>query len=177
MNITTLIPVQYRAAALAIAILVVLGAVAGGSWYLTAEYKDAKWTAAIEKQKVEAAAQLQAATEGVLKKERAATQRNTNLEIDNAKANAKVNIALSTNRKLAAELGGLRDPGRRASCRDAVPADSPAGVSADPAAEGRLSAEASEFLLGFAADADRAAEYALTCHIWANPGSPADSGR
>lgn len=172
MNIINLIPVQYRAAALAIAILVVLSAVAGASWYFTAEYKDATWTAAIEKQKVEAAAQLQIATEDVLKKERAATQRNINLEIENGKANVKINTILSNNRKLARELGGLRDPGRRPSCINAMPADNPAGVSADPAAEGRLSDQASEFLLGFAAEADRAAEYALTCHVWANPESP-----
>lgn len=177
MNIINLIPVQYRAAALAIAILVVLGAVAGGSWYLTAEYKDATWEKAIEKQKVAAAKELQTATEDVLKEERAANQRNVNLEIDNGKANTKIDTVLAANRRLAAELGGLRDPGRRPSSACAKSPDKASGLDTDTPAESRLSAEATEFLLGFAAEADRTAEYALTCHVWANPGSPADSGR
>lgn len=174
MNPLNLIPIQYRALALAIAVLVVLSAVAGGSWYLTAEYKDAVWGEAIAKQKVAAAAELQTATDDVLKKERAAAQRNITLEKEHAQAKRKIDNVLTDNRRLARELGGLRDPGRRSSCGDAVPADSSAGRAPDSAAEGRLSEAATEFLLGFAADADRAAEYASACFRWANPGDPAD---
>ena len=69
------------------------------------------------------------------------------------------------NRRLSAELGGLRDPFAAPACPVSTAPDGTVDP-ADPAAVGRLSAEASEFLLGFAYDADRAAEYASTCHQW-----------
>ena len=53
---------------LAVVAACVLGAL--GSWYLTAEYKDASWTASIEKQKVKAAEELQTATDRAISAER-----------------------------------------------------------------------------------------------------------
>ncbi len=65
------------------------------------------------------------------------------------------------------QLGRLRDPGRVTACRPAVPASTePPGSAADGAPGSELSAEATEFLLDFAADADRAAAYAQACHGW-----------
>ena len=60
----------------------------------------------------------------------------------------------------------LRDPGKTA-CRPAVPAPpGPAGGASDGPAGNDLSAAATRFLLDFAADADRAAAYAKSCHGW-----------
>ena len=68
----------------------------------------------------------------------------------------------------------LRDPGKTA-CRPALPAPpGPAGGVADTATrndisaavDGVLSPAATRFLLDFAADADRAAAYAIACHGW-----------
>ena len=70
-------------------------------------------------------------------------------------------------RRRADSLGRLRDPGRAAPCRPAVPATS--GPTRDTVAGttgGDLSAEATEFLRDFARDADRAAVYANACHGW-----------
>ena len=150
---------------IALAVGLCVGAL--GSWYLTAEYKDAKWGKAVEQQKKEAAETLQAETEKVLAAERKNTELNNQLEKTHAEQSRKISIALADNRRLARELGGLRDPGRRASC-----GGSQAGVelASDPAvssAGSELSAEASDFLLEFAADADRASEYAQTCYSWA----------
>ena len=150
---------------IALAVGICVGAL--GAWYLTAEYKDAKWGKAVEQQKKEAAETLQAETEKVLAAERKNTELNNQLEKTHAEQSRKISIALADNRRLARELGGLRDPGRRASC-----GGSQAGVelASDPAvssAGSELSAEASDFLLEFAADADRAAEYAQTCYSWA----------
>lgn len=144
-----------------------LGVGALGSWYLTAKYKDASWTASIEKQKVEAAEQLQAATDRAISAERRQNELATQLEVKHVESERELDKALADNRRLARELGGLRDPGRRPSCSSPVPADSTTSGQPESGTTGtELSAEASEFLLEFARDADRAAQYALTCRAW-----------
>lgn len=154
-----------RSIALAAAIGLGIGSL--GSWYLTAEYKDASWTASIEKQKVKAAEQLQAATARAISAERRQNELATQLEVKHVESERELDKALSTNRRLARELGGLRDPGRRPSCSGTVSADSTTAGQPEGGATGaELSAEASEFLLEFARDADRAAQYASTCSAW-----------
>lgn len=140
---------------------------ATSSWWLTAEYKDNKWIAKVEAQKVEAARQLQEATEKVIELERQRNQIATKLEIQNAAKQTELDKALSDNRRLATQLGGLRDPGRRQSCPTALPnATNSTQQPADSSSDARLSAEATEFLLEFAREADRAAQYAGTCYQW-----------
>ena len=94
-------------------IALALGLVVGvlGGWYFTAKYKDATWTASIDKQKSEAATKLQAATERALTTERKNTELSTQLEKQNVESNQKLDATLADNRRLARELGGLRDPG------------------------------------------------------------------
>lgn len=138
-----------------------------GGWYLTAKYKDATWTASIEKQKVEAAKQLEVATDRAISAERRQNELANQLEVKHVESEKELDKALSTNRRLARELGGLRDPGRRPSCSGTVPTDSTTSAQPETGATGtELSAEASEFLLEFARDADRAAQYAKTCYDW-----------
>ena len=150
---------------LAVAIGVSAGAI--GSWYLTARYKDASWTASIEKQKVEAADQLQSATNRAILAERRQNELATQLEVKHVESEKELDKALFTNRRLARELGGLRDPGRRPSCGGPVPTDSTTTAQPETGPTGaELSTEASEFLLEFARDADRAAQYAQTCSFW-----------
>lgn len=144
-----------------------LGVGALVSWYLTAEYKDASWTASIEKQKSEAAEVLQEATTRAITAERRQNELTTQLEVKHVESERELDKALSDNRRLARELGGLRDPGRRPSCGDSVPADPTTSGQPEGGTTGaELSAEASEFLLEFARDADRAAQYAQTCSFW-----------
>ena len=144
-----------------------LGVGALGSWYLTAKYKDASWTASIEKQKVKAAEQLQAATDRAISAERRQNELATQLEVKHVESERELDKALSDNRRLARELGGLRDPGRRPSCGNTLPSASTTASQPDSGSTGaELSAEASEFLLEFARDADRAAQYAKTCNAW-----------
>lgn len=138
-----------------------------GSWYLTAEYKDSKWGKAVADQKVAAAAELQAETEKVLAAERENTRLNNQLEKNHAEASRKIDATLADNRRLARELGGLRDPGRRPSCGSTQAGAGPAADPAGGSAGAELSDEATEFLLELTAEADRAAEYAQTCHAWA----------
>lgn len=90
------------------------------------------------------------------------------IEVQNAKATQTIIKQRLENERLAHELGGLRDPGGNAADREHLPADpeTPGGDCPNPT-PGRLSAEASRFLLGFAQDADAAAQYARDCHEWA----------
>jgi hypothetical protein len=138
-----------------------------GGWHFTAKYKDATWTASIDKQKSEAATKLQEATERALATERKNTELGNQLEKQHVESTQNLDRVLADNRRLTRELGGLRDPGRRQSCGGSVPAPGdPTGQPAPSATGGELSAEASEFLLEFARDADRAAQYAKTCYDW-----------
>lgn len=138
-----------------------------GGWYFTAEYKDATWTASIDKQKSEAATKLQAATERALAAERQNTELSNQLEKQYVESTQKLDGVLADNRRLVRELGGLRDPGRRPSCGGTEPQTSTTSGQPEGGAAGtELSAEASEFLLEFARDADRAAQYAKTCSLW-----------
>ena len=75
--------------------------------------------------------------------------------------------ALADIARLRAVPVRLRDPGRAPDCRPAVPAAAgPAGSTARRPSGHDLSPAAHGFLLDFAADADRAAAYAITCHRW-----------
>lgn len=150
-------------------IALAIGLLLGGftAWHFTAKYKDATWEASIAKQKEAAATELQAATDRAIKAERAQNELSTKLEVSHVEAGKKLDAVLIDNRKLSAQLGGLRDPGRRTSCPSTVPASSATtGRAQDTTTDSRLSNEASDFLLEFARDADRAAEYAQTCHGW-----------
>lgn len=148
---------------------------ATSTWWLTAEYKDNKWEAALSKQKGEAATTLQTATVAANTVERKNRDLADTLEINHVNAAKKQDDLLADNRRLARELGGLRDPGRRPSGRCTVPA--PTGSTGKPAdqapgaelsteGEGVLSPEASAFIIELAAEADRSAQYAGLCHMW-----------
>ena len=132
----------------------------------TATFLDSSHDAEIQSIRAAAAEQYAAATQRAVEVERAHNQLATKLEVQHEKATRQLAAIRADNRRLARELGGLRDPFAAAS---ACPVSTAAGGTVDPAdtaAIGRLSAEASEFLLEFAYDADRAAEYASTCYKW-----------
>lgn len=137
------------------------------SWWVTSDYYQARYDAAVARQKAESVAVLQEATERAIAAERLNNKLAQTLEVSHAQNRQKLDAALSDNRRLARELGGLRDPGYREGGNCTVPT-TPAGtgIAIRQPATGRLSAEASEFLLEFARDADRVAEYAALCHGW-----------
>jgi hypothetical protein len=139
-----------------------------GAWTLTGHLKDLEWQHAIDRQKSEAATELKTLIDKVTIKDKEVLTLKDQLEKNDVRAQQTISSTLANNRRLAAQLGGLRDPGRRAGCPGPMPA-SPATASSDSTAPSgsQLSEEASQFLLEFAADADRAAQYARTCHDWA----------
>ena len=156
-----------KVTAIALAVGICVGAI--GSWHLTAEYKDAKWGKAVERQKKEAAETMQAETEKVLAAERKNTELNNQLEKTHAEQSRKIESSLADNRHIARELGGLRDPGKSNTTSGmGVPQGTTSSNIANSSAEGQLSREASRFLLDFAEDADQAAAYANACYEWVN---------
>jgi uncharacterized protein YgfB (UPF0149 family) len=138
-----------------------------GTWRVTADYKDNKWSAVVAEQSIAASKALLAATTRTSEIERTYSAIATDLEAKAIETSRLLNKELATNRTLARKLRGLRDPFAKSTCRGSVPGTShPTGPTGDSSAEGRLSDEASEFLLNFARDADTAAQYANTCHQW-----------
>lgn len=100
-----------------------------------------------------------------LNTERDLAKLNQQLETDHATTEQKIHHLYTDNRRLAQQLGGLRD-NASANWRTLSKTD-PACQCANTASEGRLSDQATQFLLELARDADSAAEYANTCHQWA----------
>ena len=151
---------------------VILGAVVAsivgaiGGWWITDDILTSKHDAHIQRMRLEAADALQAATERAIQAEREGISLALKLEVQNAENRKRLDGVLADNRRLSRELGGLRDPYSLASsCSLSAKPDTASGLVSTPA-PGRLSNEASEFLLEFAREADRAAEYAATCYDW-----------
>lgn len=140
-----------------------------GTWYLTAEYKDALWGASVNQQKVEAAGLLADEVEKVVKRERTAQIRVRELELEHESTTDHLEALERTNRTLAAQHGGVRDTGRRANSAHPVPptATQAAGAANPAQCDTRvLSAELTEELITKAALADRYLEYAWQGYQW-----------
>lgn len=143
-----------------------IGLIGGSScaWYWTASYKDASWSASINKLNIQAEQTLREEIEKAHKIEKEQAAKLEVMEAAHATQLQEIERAKVANRTLAAQLGGLRDPGRRPRGQSTVPC--PADGTRPPADESagtRLSEEASTFLLEFAHEADRAALYAVQC--------------
>lgn len=149
----------------ALALLVTVG------WVLYSEGErssDARWSAAVEKLKLDAKNKLDAETERVRKLDSDLNTLKQQSEADREKQNQELDAQYALNKRLASQLGGLRDPGRRrgGGCTAAPAAGAPAPADQGTAGA-ELSVEASSFLLELARQCDDAASYAQQCHQWA----------
>lgn len=143
--------------------------VALSTWRLTARYKDAVWGEKFAAYRQELAELHTKNLNEVLQKERQARERADEIEVRYHDAATEIRLIRSDNARLARELGGLRDPyATRADAATGVgkPTGAAASGTINQAASGRLSEEATRFLLDFAEDADRAAAYANVCYEW-----------
>ena len=152
---------------------VALIGVAFGSWWFTAEYKNAVWQSKFDTYKRKLAELHAKNLNEVLQKEREAQERADEIEVKYHDATTEIRTIRNDNARLARELGGLRDPGKRPVATSGMgnSQGTTPGDTANAAAESRLSREATRFLLDFAEDADRAAAYANACYEWVNRGN------
>jgi hypothetical protein len=138
------------------------------SCFVIALYKDAVWGNVINEYKLESAKLLQEATFQAIKAERAHNEIKNRLELAHEDAKKTLDKILAENRDLAYINGGLYDPWKGGgSCKSTLPTNTKTtNNTRNSTTPNKLSNEASEFLLEFARDADRAAEYAKVCHDW-----------
>lgn len=149
------------------AVCFLLGSV--GSWWITADYKDARHAAAIAKADKASAALLQEKTEEVRRVERRATELNNKLERAYAKTRESIDADYAGDLvRIDGADGRLRDPGRGPCGDGAVPRTGAASSAAGAASgcAGELSGEATRFLLSQAREADAVTAYAELCHAW-----------
>lgn len=143
-----------------------LGALGGGAF--VHHYDDLGFQVKIDNQKQLAADELLTATNRAKAAEDQLTRATHQIEVEHDATVAKNIENLELNRRLVAARG-LRDPGRRASGAGPVPVATSGvdpGVPGPAPADGRLSDEAAQFLLGESARADDAATYAADCREW-----------
>ena len=135
------------------------------TWYLTTEYKDAVWGAATNQIQIEAAEQLHVATMKAIETERISQLKVHELEAQHAQEEHTIQTIERRNRALAAQLGGLRDPGRRTSGTDTMPSTTTSTTSVtDSPTHSILSGEATEVLLATSVEVDKLANYAKVCY-------------
>ena len=139
---------------------------ATAAWYLTADYKEAKYTAILAEMQKNAANALLEAQKSVIEKERENNRLAQEIEVQNAKHRQELAELETELRGYVNELGGLYD--RYATCSSsnvstdtsttAQPTDTPTGC--------KLSRELEGLLLSESKRADEAAAYAQTCYQW-----------
>lgn len=136
------------------------------SWWITSEYKEAKYSKVISTMQLEAAQALEKAQAQALAIERENNRLATELEVSHNEHRKSLDSIQADNARLAAELGGLYDS--KASCTGGT-SGSPGTTSSNPVKPttgAKLSKEASGFLLSESRRADEAAAYAATCYQW-----------
>ena len=136
------------------------------SWWITADYKEAKYTAAISEMRIDAANAVTAATVRAMEVAQENTRLANELEVINAQHRKKLDETLADNRRLTAELGGLYDSNAAASN---CPMPSATNAASKPSAAptgAKLSNQLAELLLSESRRADEAAAYARTCYEW-----------
>ena len=139
-----------------------IGALASGM--LTHRYVKAEWTADVMTIKARQAEALNAAQEETIQAERVGRDKARASEIAHEEQQQAIDKALADNRRLVRELGGLRDPGQRSN-RSGV-SETGEACACSAGSDG-LSEAATDFLLEFAADADRVeAQYEQCKAAW-----------
>ena len=155
--------------------LLVGTAIALTTFFLVRAYEENKWGRVVselreaqERERRGAAEALAQETGRVLELQQRLNEAAQVADLGYKEKEDEIDRLEASNRRLVRELGGLRDPGHRPTARCATPSAEAGGArgAAEPASEGRLSDEATEFLLAEARRADEVANWAGTCWRW-----------
>lgn len=137
------------------------------TWYFTASYKDAVWKEKFVDYQAALEKEYNRNINKVLEEERRAREQAQEIEIQYLQSVEEATNLRRDNDRLSAELGGLRDPyAKKPSV--GVSTSSPSGCPVGCSSEGRLSEEATRFLLDLAEEADRVTIYANSCYAFVN---------
>jgi hypothetical protein len=152
-----------KTTALTAGISFIIGATS--AWWITADYKNAKYEATLSKIRFDAEKALNLALNKALEIERKHNQLAEEIEVQNAKHREELDAIGRDNERLVAERG-LYDRGTpQDNCPVPASAD-PTTQPANPPTGTRLSKELEQFLLRETRRADQAASYAKTCYEW-----------
>lgn len=135
------------------------------SWYLTAEYKNAKHAAVVSEMQIKANQALQEALVKTLEIERQNQQLANEIEIQSAKHKKELQNVETEFRNLIDNAGGLYDP-NATDCPAGTQPTAPAAKPTGQAPRGNISKNLERLLLSEAKRADEAAAYANTCYEW-----------
>lgn len=135
------------------------------AWYITADYKEAKYTAIINQMQLDAQKALNEAKDKAIQTERENNRLAQEIEVQNEKHRKELDKLETELRGYVNELGGLYD--RYATCSTDVPTDTGTTTQPAPAPTGaKLSKQLERLLLSESKRADEAARYAQTCYKW-----------
>lgn len=153
-----------KTTALTVGISFALGA--ASAWWITSDYKEAKYQSVLAQMQKSAMEALVKAQESAIQIERENNRLAQRLEVQNAEHRKQLDQLEGELRGYVNELGGMYD--RYATCSSAdVPTDT--GTTPKPTAPptgARLSKELEGLLLSESKRADEAANYANTCYKW-----------
>ena len=138
---------------------------AAATW-ITASYKENKYSAIISEMRLDAANALAEATSRAIEKERENTRLATELEVAHNEFRSNLDDVKADNLRLASEYSGLYDRHAAASNCAVPSAPSTSSGSTKPPAGAKLSAQLTQLLLSESRRADEAAAYAKTCYEW-----------
>ena len=136
------------------------------AWWVTADYKEAKYTAVIAKMKLDAADALAKAQQKAIEVERENNRLAQEIEVNNAKFKQELADLEADLRRRIDDAGGLYD--RHATPSNcSVPSNTQSAAKpAAPTAGAFISKQLERLLLSEAKRADDAAAYAKTCYEW-----------
>ena len=135
------------------------------TWWVTADYKNAKHVAIVSEMQIKANQALQEALVKTLEVERQNQQIAQDIELISAKHKQELQNVQDDFRRLIDNSGGLRDP-NTADCATRAQKPAPSAKSANQAPRGNISKELERLLLSESRRADQAAAYANTCYNW-----------
>ena len=136
------------------------------AWWVTADYKEAKYTAVIAKMKLDAADALAKAQQKAIEVERENNRLAQEIEVNNAKFKQELADLEADLRRRIDDAGGLYDRNAPSSSCPVSPDAKSTTKPARPSAGAKLSKELERLLLSEAKRADDAAAYAKTCYEW-----------
>lgn len=139
---------------------------AGSAWWITADYKEAKYQAILAEAQKSALNALIKAQESAIQKERENNRLAQELEVQNEKHRKELDKLESELRGYVTELGGLYDRYATCSSTSMPPNAGTTPQPTTPAPGCKLSKQLEGLLLSESKRADQAASYAKTCYDW-----------